>query len=251
MTLPLGSANTSLFIKSEDTSLMYELWDGYSGFPGLLDAAPIGSRKRAGYKYDPSTGKFYRVGSKAVITETQLRTAVKRVSDQAALRMRKETQQLIAGAVLLTVWYTGMRSLMNALYRTIFTLSIGGFAFEDEAARNLFYVLVLSQFSWLDNFAAQVKSGAQVLNGSALTRAGMYGTYGNGFHQNIKLYNAQANGYSEARRILGPAEDHCQDDGIRQGCQELARKGWISLGDMVPIGDATCYSNCLCRILYR
>lgn len=251
MTLPLGSANTSLFIQSEDTALMYELWDGYSGLPGLLDAAPVGDRRRSQYVYNPDTGKFYRTSTKVAVTEAQLRAAVKRVSDQAALRMRRETQQLIAGIVLLSIWYSSMRSLMNALYRTIFVVSIGGFAFEDDTARNVFYALVLAQFAWLDNFAAQVSSGAQVLNGSALTRAGMYGTYGNGLYQNIDLYYAYSNGYTEAKRVLGPTEDHCHDDGIRQGCIELARKGWMPLGDMVPIGDATCYSNCLCRIVYR
>ncbi len=251
MTLPLGSANTALFIQGEDTALMYELWDGYSGLPGLLDATLARRGKRTGYTYDPATGKFYWGGTKQAVSEQRLRTAVKRASDEASLRMRKETQQLIAGIVLLAVWYSSMRSLMNALYRTIFTVSIGGFAFEDNTARNVFYALVLAQFSWLDNFAAQVRSGAQVLNGSALTRAGLYGSYGNGLYQNIDLYYAQANGYTEAKRVLGPTEDHCHDDGIRQGCVELARKGWMPLGDMVPIGDATCYSNCLCRIVYR
>jgi|SRR6185503_6680257 len=251
MTLPSGSANTALFIKNEDTSLMYELWDGYSGLPGLLDATRGRRGKRSGYTYDPATGKYYWTGTSQAVSEQRLRTAVKRVSDEASLRMRKETQQLIAGIILLTVWYSSMRSLMNALYRTIFTVSIGGFAFEDDTARNVFYALVLAQFSWLDNFAAQVRSGAQALNGSAITRAGMYGMYGNGLDQNIKLYHAHEQGYTEAKRVLGPTEDHCHDAGIRQGCQELAHKGWMPLGDMVPIGDATCYSNCLCRIVYR
>ncbi len=248
MTLPRGTAN-DLISRAEYVAVI-ELWNGYSGAPGLLDAsAPIG-RKRSGYAYDPTTGNYINAASGRKVTDAQLRVYVRNVSNESSLRMKKSTQQLIAGIILLSAWYEAMREIMSALYQTIWILSIGGFVFENDTARNIFYALMLPQFARLYNFEGQIKTGEQRLDGSALSRAGMYGKWGNGFYQNIELEQAKSK-YTEARRVLGPTEDHCHDSDERSGCVELAAKGWMPIAEMTPIGDATCYSNCLCHIQYR
>jgi len=220
------------------------LWDGYSGATGLLDA-------RNGYKYSPITTRYSQNGTR--VTDKQLRQYVNNISTQASLEMRKNTQQLIAGIIIASVWYSRMQNLMETLYRTIWLVSIGGFLFDDDLQRNLFYLFVLSQFRWLDNFYTQILSELQPLDGRAIERAGMYGTYGNGLFQNILLNNALAEGKTQARRVLGKNENHCTDnkDGSRRGCIELAKEGWVNIRSMIPIGDAVCYSHCHCHILYR
>ena len=251
--LPLlrGTAASTLFLRDPDTALALDLWDRYSGAPGLLNAAPVASQRRFGYVYDPETERYTNVASGRLVTDQQLRRYVFNVSNQANLRMKKSTQQLIAGVILLAAWYEEMRSLMSALYRTVFLLSIGGFLFEDDTARNLFYLLALPQLGRLDNFERQLETGAQALDGRAMNRAGLYGSYGNALWQNIGLERASKKGLTEARRILGLTETHCHDESDRPGCWELWKKGWMPIDEMVPIGDAACYINCQCHIRYR
>jgi hypothetical protein len=251
--LPLsrGTAASTLFLRDPDSALILDLWDRHSGAPGLLNAAPSSSGRRFGFVYDPETGRYTNVATGRTLTDKQLRLYVFNVSNQASLRMKKSTQQLIAGVILLAAWYEEMRSLTAALYHTIFLLSIGGFLFEDDTARNLFYLLVLPQFGRLDNFERQLETGAQKLDGRAMSRAGLYGSYGNGLWQNIGLDRSKKKGLTEARRVLGPTETHCHDESERPGCWELWKKGWMPIGEMVPIGDAACYSNCQCHIKYR
>jgi hypothetical protein len=252
MVLPaIGSPVSPLFLRDPDTALALDLWDRYSGAPGLLNAAPVGSARRFGYLYDPETDRYTNVATERTLTDAQLRNYVFKVSNEASLRMKKTTQQLIAGVILLAAWYEEMRSLTAALYRTVFLLSIGGFLFEDDTARNLFYLLTLPQSGRLENFTQQLETGTQKLNGRAMIRAGLYGSYGNGLWQNIRLERAQQKGLTEARRILGPNENHCRDSGSRSGCWELWKRGWVPINEMVSIGDATCYSNCRCHIQYR
>jgi hypothetical protein len=251
--LPLarGTAASTLFLRDPDTALALDLWDRYSGAPGLLNAAPPSSARRFGYVYDPEVERYTNVETGRTISDRQLRHYVFNVSNQASLRMKKSTQQLIAGVILLAAWYEEMRSLMSALYRTVFLLSIGGFLFEDDAARNLFYLLALPQFGRLDNFERQLETGVQTLDGRAMNRAGLYGSYGNSLWQNVGLDRAKKKGLTEARRILGPTETHCHDAADRPGCWELWKRGWMPISEMVPIGEATCYSNCQCHIRYR
>lgn len=240
-----GSAEAAILLLDDSPETVRQarkLWDEHSGLSGLLDGD--------GYIYDPQKQTYRRAGGR-VLSQSRMRAAVKQVSDEGSLRMRKSTQQLIAGTILLSVWFSRMQSLMRALYRTIWTLSVGGFAFEDDTTRNEFYLLTLLQFNYLDNFYYQLEHGTQALNGLAMSRAGMYGDYGNGLYQNIGLEFAIRARKTEARRILGPTENHCRDDGVRAGCWELAELGWIPIEHMVPIGEAVCYSNCLCHIIYR
>ena len=250
---PAGASQTRLFLTSDtpDTLLlMQELWDKNSRLPGLLNARNPEHMDSRSYLYDPRTRKYYSPSGRQ-ITDKQLRAAVKRMSNEASKRMKKEISQLIAGTIILAVWYSRVRDLMKALYKTIWLLSIGGFLFDDDTQRNLFYLFILSQFDYFDNFVYQVESGEQVLDGFAVTRAGMYGRWGNAEWQDRELDLARADGLNEARRVLGPNENHCHDSNDRPGCLELAEKGWMDIDLMVPIGEATCYSNCLCYIEYR
>ncbi len=253
MVLPLtrGTAVSTLFLRDPDTALALDLWDRYSGAPGLLNAAPPSSQRRFGYLYDPESERYTNVATRRTLTDQQLRRYVFNVSNQASLRMKKSTQQLIAGVILLAAWYEEMRSLMSALYHTVFLLSIGGFLFEDDTARNLFYLLTLPQLGRLDNFERQLETGAQALDGRAMNRAGLYGSYGNGLWQNIRFDKGVTKGHTEAKRILGPNENHCHDHGDRPGCWELWKKGWVPIGEMVKIGETTCYTHCLCEIKTR
>lgn len=261
-----GTAETALFLRDPSPEPMLAartLWDKHSGASGLLDGR--------GYRYNAQTRRYTRANGTRV-TDAQLRGHVRRVTVQTELEMKKNTQQLIAGTIMLAVWYSRMRDLMAALYRTIFVLSIGGWAFEDDTQRNLFYLWTLLQFQRMDNFYLQLQQsvrlpavppgalppgsgqrvpGVQPLDGSAMNRAGMYGDWGNAFWQNLLLEQAIQTGKKEAKRVLGDNENHCHDDGERQGCVELSEMGWLPIAQVVPLGDAVCYSRCHCRIIYR
>jgi hypothetical protein len=248
---PAGQSDTRLFLTvdtPDSISQAIELWDQYSGAPGLLSAGSGAGDGR--YTYDKARRVYTNTKTGRDVTDQQLRRYVKNVSDETSRRMRKDTQQLIAGLIMLTVWYSRMRSFMRALYKTIWILGIGGFVFDDDTARNIFYLFTLLQFNYFDNFAEQLYSGTQPLNGFAMTRAGMYGRAGNSMWQNKLLIQAEENGFTECINVLGVTEDHCQD-GERPGCIEQTARGWIPIASAIPIGNRTCYNNCLCRFKFR
>lgn len=225
-----------------------ELWDEHSGLPGLLDASIDDNYQPYYYLYGNQS--YYRRNGRR-IPDRQLRAAVEKVSTAQKSEMRKTTQQLIAGTIIASVWYLRMMDLMAVLYKTLWTLSIGGFLFDNDILRNAFYLFSLGQFHWLDNFHAQILNKSQPLNGSAMTRAGLYGEYGNSYYQNALTQQKERSGYKEARRILGYNEEHCKRTHKRPGCVDLALLGWVPIQQLVPLGNATCYSNCHCHVEYR
>jgi hypothetical protein len=237
--------------KPETLLAMQELWDTKSRIPGLLTARPLDYPYQKGYAYDQKERKYYSFPSGRAISDKRIKAAIKRISIETGKRAKKETQQLIAGTIL-AVWYSRMRDLLKALYKTVWLVSIGGFLFDDDTQRNLFYAFILSQFGYLDNFAQQIESGEQPLNGLTVERAGMYGLHGWAEYQNIGLERAPEEGYTEARRILAPIEyeRHCHE-GDRPGCVEEADKGWMPISQMVPLGQCSCYSRCMCDVEFR
>jgi hypothetical protein len=243
---PVSASDTLLFLTvdtPESERAMLDLWDGHSGAPGLLGGG-------GGYTYNPVTRKYTKTRTGREVTDRELVQYVRNVSREAGRRMKKSTQQLIAGIIMLGTWYAQMRDLMRVLYKTIWILSIGGFVFDDDFSRNLFYAFILLNFSYIDNFAEQLHDGRQPLNGFAMTRAGLYGSAGNGIWQNILLDQAKADGWTEGRRLLGANENHCTD-GERPGCIELAALGWVPIDQVVKIGSAQCYTNCQCILQFR
>lgn len=251
--MKMGEADKFLILTSTANLLyskMEDLWDNYSGLPELLNASHAGSVERK-YFYNLITGTYRISGTRRLITQQQMRNAVRRISLQAKKEMSKLTQQLISGLILASFWYTEMIDYMTVLYRTIWVLSVGGFLFEDEIARNEFYAFILLQYNHIDNFYEQILNKSQPLDGRAMVRAQLYGTYGNSMWQNTLLQRMIELGYTEAKRILGQNENHCYKSSDRLGCIELAQKGWQSIEQIAPIGNATCYSNCQCHIVYR
>lgn len=232
------------FLLAQDPLEMREvldLWDHYSGLPGLLQGI--------GYVYNSKTRQYTHALSRRVISSEQLRQAVRRVSDEMNLRMRRETQRLISGIVILLAWQAHIRSMMKTLYLTIWLVSIGGFPFDGSLSRDLFFIAVWTQFQWLDNVVNEIALEHLALDGRLMSRIGMYGQWGNALWQDLLLEHAKHR-YRLAKRVLGPNENHCHD-GVRPGCVELALMGWMPIQAMIPIGEATCLSNCRCVLVFR
>lgn len=256
---PLPSrAETRAFITSDESKEAEELWNSSSGLSGLLRARKMGTAKivrprgEADYEYNPLTGQYRNATTGRVVSERQLRSAVLRVSNAAQRKMRDNTRQLISGTVLFMIWYERSRSIIKALYRAVWTVSLGGLLFDDQTMREFFYLFTLAQFERFDTFTRRLDNyRADLLNGNALTQAGSYGRYGNALYQNIKLESGKAKGHKQARRVLGENEDHCEHTEETPGCIELADMGWVPIEIIVPLGGATCRANCMCQIETR
>jgi hypothetical protein len=165
--------------------------------------------------------------------------------------MRGITQQLVNGEISQDQWYRAMRKAMKDQYRASWIASIGGIENYNRGEAARMGWAVRPQYRWLDNFLLEIQSGKQPLNGFAIRRAGMYARAGNVIYQNNLVRIAEQNGKREVRRVLGENESHCHETLDRPGCVELAAKGFVPMPQFVPLGDAACYSHCLCSVEFR
>jgi len=103
---------------------------------------------------------------------------------------------------------------------------------------------VKEQYHYLANFAAQIESGQQRLDGTFLRRVTLYTQAPRGTYHDYETRGKQEQGYTECRNELGAA-DHCEQ------CVGETARGWVPIGALVPIGQRLCLSNCRCSVIYR
>jgi len=254
---PLTEDETQAYL--EDTSDLQDsidLWNKVSGVPGILDAKLRTEVQQQAYKpvetyFDVVNGVWRYVGSNYRVPASRVRWGVLRLSRYSEGQMRELTVRLVNGEISRQQWYDTMRKMMKDEYRASYLASIGGRANYTQSEISKFGWRMRPHYRWLNNFLDELYSGKQALNGRAVIRAGMYGRAGNVIYQNQLLRVAQENGMNEAKRVLGPTENHCHDTNNRPGCIELAAQGWVAIDLAVEIGDASCFSFCLCSFKFR
>jgi hypothetical protein len=255
-----SEVETRYFLTSHsvvDDELARELWNVSSGLPGLLDARRADTAARPlrkgekDFTYDIRTGKYRRATTGKAVSEREIRSAIFKVSREAKNRMRQETEQMMAGAILFVIWYQRLRSVMKALYRAVWVVTLGGMLFEDDSARAAFYLWVILLFDRMDQLKDAIEKGTIPFDGRIRTAVGNIARSANGAFQNARLEAGRRKGHDEARRILGENENHCHDSDDRPGCIELESLGWVRIDKVVPIGGGTCRDNCMCQIATR
>lgn len=102
-----------------------------------------------------------------------------------------------------------------------------------------------SEIGYLDAFADDVAAARVPRDGRFVRRAMLYGAAGWGFYMLLRGREARRRGYGEERNNLDPGAEHCQE------CVGETDRGWVPLGELVPIGDRQCRSGCCCRMEYR
>lgn len=243
-----------------DIQRTLDLWNRVSRLSGILEGTvresdPLKVKQQASrlvdIYYDHSIGFWRYVKSGYRIYPSRVRLGVLRISKFSERAMRELTRQLVNGEISREAWYRAMSQMMKDEYRAAYLASIGGLQNYTRSEISKFGWRMRPHYRWLNNFLEELNSGKQPLNGFAIVRAGMYGRAANAIFWNQNMRIAEEDGFDEVRRILGPNENHCEETVATPGCPELAAEGWVDMYDYVPIGGATCLSNCLCTLEFR
>lgn len=198
-----------------------------------------GWNEAAGRYMDLSTGRF--------VPFMEVRDALESVMDASGVRMNTLTQSLVNEQISLAEWQVGMMEQIKISHTAAAASARGGWAQMSQSDWGATGRLIRAQYDFLRNFANEVASGKQLLNGTALFRANLYAQAPRGtFEEMRRRYERLMNGMEEEARRLGEA-DHCN------GCIEQAELGFqpIGSGVLAPIGSQECVTNCHCRFIFR
>jgi hypothetical protein len=186
----------------------------------------------------------YVAPSGRYVSRAAVRDALDAALDHSAQTIRALTEGLRTSAVALPDWRLQMAREVKSVHLASAALAKGGWAQMAPADLGRVGQRLREQYAFLDRFAAEVESGAQRRDGTLVRRADLYIQAGRGTFHATEQREMGLRGMTE-ERSLRHAGDSCP------GCVDEAARGWVALGDLVPVGARDCLGRCRCAVSYR
>ena len=197
----------------------------------------------ARFRFDEASGR-YRASSGRFLPFSTVRSYLDRALDGHARAISQLTEQLRNRDITLGQWERLMRDEIKHIHVYSATLAKGGRMQLSQADYGRIGRQLREQYGFLREFADQVASGQQAVDGRLLSRARLYAQSGRVTFHLVERAEMEMRGFDLEENILAAAE-HCA------GCLTETARGRVPIGSLVPIGSRDCKSNDRCRVRYH
>lgn len=204
---------------------------------------PITSDLTPLYGWNEQASRYYNIETGRFVSSSEVRDALEFNITASQAEMHALTEQLMSETISLEQWQIGMMQEIKIAHTSAAASARGGWAQMTQSDWGAVGQQIRDQYDYLRNFANEIASGKQLLNGSALVRADLYGQAARGTFEEMRRRLQKLNGMTEEMRKLGKA-DHCED------CLKAAGR-WAPIGTLPKIGESQCIVNCHCMFHYR
>ena len=196
---------------------------------------------RARYEWDAASLR-YRSRTGRFVSQRAVKQGLSTYIRRAQKEIQRLAGQVAAGTLDVAEWQRLTANLVKSTHVVSAALAKGGFGQMTAADYGRVGQEMRRQYRYLRRFAAEVETG-KLAPGTIRARAGMYMTASRSFYEESRRHGAGVS-LSFERNILGVGE-HCGE------CKEQTARGWVAIGQLVPIGRRVCRSNCLCRYAFK
>lgn len=201
--------------------------------------------KKSKWKWSESRGLYVYKSSGQAVKFSAVRKAFEKTILTSMARMEALTLRLAAGKLSIAAWQLAMAAQIKLLHMATSAAARGGWSRMSPADWRYSNQLMKAQLKFLKDFAREVRTGKQPLDGRLLSRARMYAEAARSTFEQMRRRNEMLNnGKVEERRVLGTA-DHCAD------CIEQRDLGWQPIGTLKPLGQTICLTKCHCNFEFR
>lgn len=216
--------------------------------------------KTPAFRVDPSTGEFIRILDGERVTALQVREAIEAVIAGAKQQAADLMQDLRHRDIDVEQWHADMDDLITQVHSLAAAAAYTGLdraqAQAEEELRNVLdrerqylygFAASLALYLAMGTPIAALASGqlAGASMSSLVARSASYMDAAAMTYERVRWYVMQLLDFTEAQRVLRPGGEHCN------GCLTQARKGWVPIAELVPLGQEDCGQWCTCTVDYR
>lgn len=195
------------------------------------------------YTYDRQSGR-YRDSSGRYLSERTVRDAVDNLADLSSQRLASLAQRLQAGSLQLADFQTQMMAEIKSAHLAAGIAAHGGREQMAPADYGAIGRRIRDEYAFARQFAEDVASGKQPLDGRLVNRASMYGQSSRGTYEAVRRRDERNRGNDEERNVLHGG-DHCSL------CPDLSARGWVPIGSLPAIGSRPCGPHDRCTLSFR
>lgn len=178
------------------------------------------------------------------VSEARIRSALDTYIDAQIATAKNVSIELANGNLTLGEWRTQMRVVSKNTNLAGGALERGGWYNMSNSDFGKVGRKIRDEYGYIENFASEIASGNQPLDGTLWNRATLYGDQGRVTYYDFADDTATQMGMDEESSRRTPA-DSCNS------CIDEENKGWQPRGEIIPIGSRTCLSRCHCFMRYR
>lgn len=200
-------------------------------------------RARSRFTFDADSQRYRESATGKFVRASAVKAATLRVVNGAKQEIAELARQVATGELEISAWQTSMASALKALHLAAEAASAGGFPNMTAARYGRVGAVLRFVYDRLTRFAVDIEEG-RLTAPRIIARAELYGAHAAGTFEAGRRYGAEQAGKLEERSVLGDAE-HCES------CVREAMRGWVPIGELVPIGERQCVQNCRCSYLFR
>lgn len=197
------------------------------------------------YRWNEKAGRYIGPNGNFV-SKQEVQRAINEAIDQSAKEMRAAALLFREGDLSLSEWQLLMEREIKNTHLANAAAAVGGWAQMTQADYGRVGNQVKAQYQYLRSFVQDIQKGL-TLDGRFLNRVGLYIEAGRATFSLFEKLRNKARGMTEERNLLGAAE-HCTGDG---SCTQQTARGWVPIGELLPVGQRLCKVKCKCMIEYR
>lgn len=197
-----------------------------------------------GWIWDSAKRRYIAPNGK-IVTPAELRRIALSIAENTSIVLEELTSRFVKGSINSSEWAVAMREGVKGSHSALAQLAWGGTEQMTPAALGHLGASVKEQYGYLSSFINGIQSGSIEKTEGIISRAGMYGDSSWTTYTQATGMREILAGANEERSFLDAEADHCQE------CFDEAARGWVPAGEITPVGDRECLTNCRCEIEYR
>jgi len=199
-------------------------------------------RARTAFTWDAASQRYRLAASGRFVKREAVKRALLRVVDGTKGELRELARRMAEGTLPVGDWQAQAARKLKSLHLASHAAARGGFGQLTAADYGRVGSTLRFVYGRLERFAGAAARGE--LSGPQIeARAALYSSHAAATHENARRYGAQVAGYTLERNVLGVGES-CR------GCIEQTERGWVRIGELVPVGQRLCLANCRCSLRF-
>jgi hypothetical protein len=189
-------------------------------------------------RYIDARGRF--------VSQATIRAELDVALKSASVRVRALAEQLVAGEITVPEWEIGMRQISKEVHVYSATAARGGFAQLTQADYGRIGRVVRGEYAWIRNLRTEITEAKKVPP-RFLSRVQLYTQAGRETYHKVERQVELEKGNTLERNVLAREAVHCRGP---SSCPHQTERGWVVVGQLIPIGQRNCFRNCKCTIEY-
>lgn len=196
-------------------------------------------KQPAKFTWNTDKRRYYYESGRAVPLRT-VEGWVDKATQNIEQRLENITRNLISNEINTAEWALQMKSEIRNAHNAMAMIANGGRKQMTAQAWGKVGSVIKQQNKFLDNFVRGIENGDIAITDALIARARLYGA---------SVYPSYVKAVKEREINAGATEERSllQDNVLCcDKCAAEASRGWVTIGELIPIGDRSCLMRCRC-----